>query len=915
MKKFSLFFIAMVFALAGFSQTTYYWVGGTGPVSFTLLTNFNTMLDGSGTPRITGSTNDILIFDGSNIGGSTPTTGTVTAQVSGTSNIAQFKLVNAATVVLQRAATGTGTINCNGDGTPAVDFSIPTGNAITVNNIVPAASTGSIVFNIAAAATGVVGGDVTIAGDGGCRLSPAAAGGLQFVSGSNFYANATPASTSAYPFGNSSTQSTTGGVVFKAGANLIVNGNKSPFAGTSIQPTVFMLSGSNYYQRAPRGDGSYVNSKSFGNFFVQAGSGGGTAFTADGTIYGIENLTIDNGSSFRTHSSGQTPITGNLVANGDLLPSVLPSTNTLVMGGNTAQTISGSGIINVPNFTVANGSDVTLQRNISVNFTTVGNNSTANIVGKISFASNSKIIGTADFTARTNDTADPITGNLPLGSTIINNVVPVGAGMISGNTGLKISGPGIQPGTNVLGFGTNNTIVYMYLSLPALSASTGGTFTFSSDSATLVSSNVNGFDNASGHVTVTGNYNYQSGTNYIINAATASPFGISTSMPSAMTVGNVSLNSAITTNYNIRVTGTLALNTGNLTVRNADTLRILTPTAIAGAPFSAAKHIVLATNGTSVGVVRYDNISTSTLFPVGSNANYLPVTVVPSSPMDFQVSVFEGATTDGTPSGAALTAGQKQTVVDAVYVVDRVTGTDPATITTAWDQSLEGPAFSTFADAEIGISHYDGAMYESAIGSGSQSLNTATATFSNFSPFLVTKVGTALPIKFLGITARLENNNALINWQVAKDDGTGKYEIEKSIDGRSFTSITTVRAASRSTYSSSDNLQAATGIIYYRIKGTDAQGKITYSNTAILKLDGNIDISLYPNPAINSLQLAGVQTNADIRIVNAEGKVFINKRVTAQSMGIDVSSLKPGWYMLQVIKDGKAVQQKTFTKQ
>lgn len=53
-----------------FSQTTYYWVGGTAAATgVTTGTNWNTSLDGLGStrPSSTGAT-DILIFDGTNLG-------------------------------------------------------------------------------------------------------------------------------------------------------------------------------------------------------------------------------------------------------------------------------------------------------------------------------------------------------------------------------------------------------------------------------------------------------------------------------------------------------------------------------------------------------------------------------------------------------------------------------------------------------------------------------------------------------------------------------------------------------------------------------------------------------------------------------------------------------------------------------
>ena len=89
--------------IAGFiyAQTTYYWVGGTGPVSFTTNSNWNTVLNGTGTSRSAEAATDILVFDGTNVGGSTAATGAVTATLSSTS-FAQLILQNNAIVTLQR---------------------------------------------------------------------------------------------------------------------------------------------------------------------------------------------------------------------------------------------------------------------------------------------------------------------------------------------------------------------------------------------------------------------------------------------------------------------------------------------------------------------------------------------------------------------------------------------------------------------------------------------------------------------------------------------------------------------------------------------------------------------------------------------------------------------------------------------
>src|SRR5205085_3484283 len=94
MKK-SLFTVLLV-VTAGimYGQTTYYWVGGTAPTSFTSNSNWNTQLNGLGSARSAAAANDVLIFDGTNVGGTTPATGLVVATISST-NFGRLILQNA----------------------------------------------------------------------------------------------------------------------------------------------------------------------------------------------------------------------------------------------------------------------------------------------------------------------------------------------------------------------------------------------------------------------------------------------------------------------------------------------------------------------------------------------------------------------------------------------------------------------------------------------------------------------------------------------------------------------------------------------------------------------------------------------------------------------------------------------------
>ena len=91
----------------------------------------------------------------------------------------------------------------------------------------------------------------------------------------------------------------------------------------------------------------------------------------------IENLTIDAGSTFIPHTSGQTAVLGNVVVNGAItLPAT--GTNKLVLAGSVAQSISGSGTISLGGLTIADKANVTLNTNVTVD-------AAVDVYGKINF--------------------------------------------------------------------------------------------------------------------------------------------------------------------------------------------------------------------------------------------------------------------------------------------------------------------------------------------------------------------------------------------------------------------------------------------------------------------------------------------------------------------------------------------------
>ncbi len=734
MKK--ILFTILLVLTAGliYSQTTYYWVGGVGPISYTSNNSWNTQLNGGGTTRTAAAATDILIFDGTNIGGTVPTTGTVTA-IAASTNSARLILQNGAVVNLGRTTVGSAAITINGDGTPTNDLVVNAGCTLTL---------GTAIYNhdvsvvVTATATALISGTVYLSPlsttvHTRSFITAAAANSVVFATGSVCHITDSTA-TSGF---NASVQD---GVTFKTGASLYYYTGRSPIGGNSTTQFTNFEPGSNLYFM--RSNVSYIdgvtayassawnNRKALANVFVANGA----TFTSDGPSDKIDNLTIDNGGTFITHTSGVTPILGNLTVNGTL-NGPAASTNTVVMGGNTPQTISGTGTIDLPSLTVANYSDVTLSRNLNVL-------STTDIYGKINFGTTNQLTGAGTFTSRVNGTAVTITGNTVAGSYRISNVV----GTLGGNTGFAVAGAGLPAGTNATGFSSGNAVVL--LSKPATVTATGTSFTFFSDTATMVTAHVNGMDSLTGSVIVTNNKNYNAGTNYIINGATTKPFGITSgSSNTSIDAGFIEINADVTVNRSVQIFKHLLIN-GKLTLRPADLVHILPGAAITGS-FSNTKYI--ATDYTTGGVqslVQIDGLAVATTIPIGTTLHYLPATITPVSAGSFTAAVFTGITSNGTITGTPLTPAQKQGVVDAVWNITRIGGSGNASLQINWPTALEGSTFTTLPNTDIGLIKNNGTSWDLPIGVGNNTTNIVTGTVSAFGSFSAGAVPQVNPFIF-----------------------------------------------------------------------------------------------------------------------------------------------------------------------
>lgn len=160
----------------------------------------------------------------------------------------------------------------------------------------------------------------------------------------------------------------------------------------------------------------------------------------------------------------------------------------------------------------------------------------------------------------------------------------------------------------------------------------------------------------------------------------------------------------------------------------------------------------------------------------------------------------------------------------------------------------------------------------------------------------------ALPVNFMAFDAKKISSGIQITWKVAGEENVNRYEVERSLDGRNFTTIATVSTDKKDTYTYFD--PSSNGTVYYRIKNVDNDGKYKYSTIARL-VNGKSEIVLkaFPQPVLSQLTLQHpvIKATSVVTVSTADGRIVKTIKPTTGSMQtfVDMSNLQGGMYMLR----------------
>jgi GEVED domain/Secretion system C-terminal sorting domain len=199
---------------------------------------------------------------------------------------------------------------------------------------------------------------------------------------------------------------------------------------------------------------------------------------------------------------------------------------------------------------------------------------------------------------------------------------------------------------------------------------------------------------------------------------------------------------------------------------------------------------------------------------------------------------------------------------------------------------------------------------------------------TGFSSFYLHGGNIVLPIKVEYLRGTKQGNNHLLDWKVGCSSSQfANLSMELSADSRNFSSIYSSRETALRCQQpfSFVNTQPLAGISYYRLKMTDDNGEIAYSNIVALlnKTKGFEFISIAPNPVTDGTFKLNItsaeQKKMEILVSDIAGRVVIKQVIKLiagfNAIDMNVTNLAKGIYNIQGIIEGEKTKIIRFVKQ
>lgn len=198
-------------------------------------------------------------------------------------------------------------------------------------------------------------------------------------------------------------------------------------------------------------------------------------------------------------------------------------------------------------------------------------------------------------------------------------------------------------------------------------------------------------------------------------------------------------------------------------------------------------------------------------------------------------------------------------------------------------------------------------------------------SMQNFGEFALAADSTQnpLPVTLTSFTAAADKAGALVQWNTSSEVNNSGFDLERSVDGRSFEKVTFVKGNGTSAlahkYAYNDEnafTNTTSNILYYRLKQIDFDGRTTYSK--VVRVASYMQqagaVSVYPNPFEDNYTVTvDLQNDAEVEFVmtNIQGKTIATETVSAVKGNNNLpvtrfANLEAGVYFLRITVGGES---------
>lgn len=425
----------------------------------------------------------------------------------------------------------------------------------------------------------------------------------------------------------------------------------------------------------------------------------------------------------------------------------------------------------------------------------------------------------------------------------------------------------------------------------------------------------------------------------LLPAATATPITESFSLPNSLAAGTYSLVMIIRDPLNYRSPLPLAVNgraaDGSYLIRSvvlgAPEVNAL-PVARAGADLSISSSSGQATLSAAAstdpegGTLQYawSRIS-GPVTPVIANAASMNTSVTGMTTngiYKFQLQVTDDHcntakdTIQVTASAASpnippvAVAGPDETIYATTASLNGTASYDPDGFLAGYQWTkVSGPAIFTLTNPTAAVASMSNLM----LGDYALELKvTDNAGAITKDTIVIHSQASILPVQWRSLSAKAVTGKVILSWTLAGGSGSDNYYVEKSLNGKDFNWIGTVRGTNSTTLEQEylfEDYDAGNSKFYYRIQYSDASGKKTISPVFSVTPGSavNSNIQVYPNPVTDQLLInwpAVTRGTAIVKVVAADGKQILQQQVVLSGSHavtrLNTASWNPGIFVIEI---------------